>query len=206
MICLLLLCLIAALPQCAPDKTVATVLGENCNELATHCKPLFPDVKPGVWPMGDADGSPTQPAAQDYCRAAKDTAGCMAKFENTCLGDTTMKAYRNEGSFYESQMWAAEAKLCEKSVSPIRYYRAIQHCEKQRPGFEKDLLVDRSVYTHDSPNPAAGKRNVCETLKTTATKLTGASKAELTMKCGADAVDVMKLAAQKMYLAVCLNN
>ncbi|XP_055339187.1 uncharacterized protein LOC129588823 isoform X2 [Paramacrobiotus metropolitanus] len=153
--------------------------------------------------MSEAEILATQQDAQDYCRAANVTASCMKWFEERCDSDSAMAAYREEGGFYEAHAWIAEAEMCQLSIHPVRYYCARANCYQQRPRFEKDLLVHRTAYWRISPDTAAGKHNFCEALNLTSTRLDGTAKAELTAKCGAEAVTVMKEAAVKLHAAQC---
>ncbi|XP_055339223.1 uncharacterized protein LOC129588849 [Paramacrobiotus metropolitanus] len=176
---------------------------ETCYALNERCRSSVPRVEKGSFPMSEADILATQQKAQDFCRATNTTALCMQEFEERCASDPMLTIYRGAGDFYERHVFMAEAKMCQLSINPIRYDRARTHCYRQRPNFEKDLLAHRSTYLRISPDTAVGKRNFCETLQVTAERLDGTAKAELTAKCGAEAVTVMKEVADKLHAAQC---
>ncbi|XP_055353134.1 uncharacterized protein LOC129599028 [Paramacrobiotus metropolitanus] len=197
-------CFLPFLAVAALSLCVRSVLGADCDQMRIRCDPLFPDDREDLpWPMSEADIHATQQAEQEHCRAANESVVCLKDFEDHCENTKAMEIYREEGYFFKAQMWSADAMSCQLSINPIRYQNAIAYCDSKRNNFFNDLLVVRSAYARSSPDRAAAKRNVCESLQLTATKLDGTAKEELTTKCGKEAVNVIKDAAVKLHAAFC---
>ncbi|XP_055353133.1 uncharacterized protein LOC129599027 [Paramacrobiotus metropolitanus] len=149
---------------------------------------------PLAWPLTDAEVYASQQLARDYCRSANDCAHCLLNLTVRCAHDPTFLQHLQQNSVpYNAEITGVMATMCQLSVDPLRFVRAIEHCEEQRPEFVLEVLhEDRSVLAANSHDAISARRNVCKKLHGIATGLDEEeAKAELTKKCGLEAVKAM---------------
>ncbi|XP_055343061.1 uncharacterized protein LOC129591434 [Paramacrobiotus metropolitanus] len=182
------------------NATNCTVMSDDADY---HNRLLPPTADSSMWPVSEADLQQYRPSADAYCRRGVELGNCMKKLYSRCpeVYNSEKDTYRG---WYGPEWLIVTGGLSNTTVGPVKFFRAVTHCSPpDQSKFFSCCFLKPYAPHEENGNASVAHQNICEQLKVTVERISGADGVEFGGKCGQDAVTAIKEAHEQLRSSYC---
>ncbi|XP_055349292.1 uncharacterized protein LOC129596127 [Paramacrobiotus metropolitanus] len=190
---------------------------ETCAELDQQCETLYRQSRSvanrlmGREPNSSWPNMTTQvvrddrPLGDAYCRWSNDSGHCVSNLYDQCPDAYNIRKKLYDG-WYFSELRLAMARVCDTTISAVKFFRAVDHCFKRSRGpFMDCCFIPPSDFHDKNPNATVARQNICGRFKAIEEGINGPRGSQVIEKCGQDSVETIKEVFQQLHTAHCVN-
>ncbi|XP_055343162.1 uncharacterized protein LOC129591517 [Paramacrobiotus metropolitanus] len=179
-----------AAKTCEEQKTQCDNLGKDEDAYHQHLLPQKMSIP--LWPVSEADVQQYRSAADLYCRWSTDLGNCRKSLYKSCPA-----LHKNDkpstGGWYSAGYAVAMGGLCNTTVGPVKFFRALNHCAgKDRSNFYACCNLDSFADEGKNEIGSVAHQNFCDKLKATVNRFDNHAARVVAGRCGQDPINTLK--------------